>query len=158
MLDKLHKISEIVAAFAIVGSLIFVGLQMNQNTQAVEAQEDDSAYASWFALYQMVASTPDLADILVRGQSGGLEALSEAEKMRFSNFYYGHFTAWEQNYRTWVRDTSIWDIVWLRTSIDETIKVREGRNNRGSSELWAQTKQLYTQEFVAWVDQNSSEN
>lgn len=35
MLDRIHKISEIIAAFAIVGSLIFVGIQVDQNTQAI---------------------------------------------------------------------------------------------------------------------------
>jgi hypothetical protein len=157
MLEKIHKVSEIVAAFAIVGSLIFVGLQLGQNTQAVEAQEDDSAYASWFTLNQMVVSTPDFADILVRGQSGGLEVLSQAENIRFSQYHYGFFTAWEQNYRTWIRDPEIWDVLWLRAMIDEAIKIDEGVNNKGSRELWAQSKNFYTREFVAWVDQNSSE-
>jgi len=102
-----------------------------------------------------VVSTPDFADILVRGQSGGLEVLSGAEKIRFSQYHFGHFRAWEQNYRTWVRDPDIWDVFWLRVLIDEAIKVDEGLNNAGSRELWAQAKKSYTQKFVAWVDQNS---
>ena len=36
MLDRIHKISEIVAAFAIVASLIFVGVQVSQITGALK--------------------------------------------------------------------------------------------------------------------------
>jgi hypothetical protein len=46
MLDRIHKISEIVAAAAIVGSLIFVGIQMNQNTSALRASFIQSSIES----------------------------------------------------------------------------------------------------------------
>ena len=47
MLDRFHKLSEIVAAFAIVGSLIFVGLQMQQNTDAMRVSFIQSSMESW---------------------------------------------------------------------------------------------------------------
>ena len=154
MLDRVHKIAEIIAAFAIVGSLIFVGLQLNQNTQAIAAQEDSSTYLPWFTFYQMVVSSPDFADILVRGQAGGLEVLSEAEKVRFSQYHFSYFSIWEQNYRAWRRDPEMWEISWLRAIIDDTIKVEEGHNNKGSREVWAESNNFFTREFVVWADQS----
>lgn len=35
MLGRVHKIADIVAAFAVVGSLIFVGIQLQQSTKAM---------------------------------------------------------------------------------------------------------------------------
>ena len=47
MLDRIHKIAEIVAAFAIVGSLLFVGIQMQQNTEALETGLEQNASHRW---------------------------------------------------------------------------------------------------------------
>jgi hypothetical protein len=60
MLDRVHKIAEIVAAFAIVGSLIFVGIQMNQNTNALRASFIQSSIESWNTHAMEMASNDDL--------------------------------------------------------------------------------------------------
>ena len=63
MLDRIHKISEIVAAFAIVGSLVFVGLQLNQNTDSLKANAAQVNASSWQELVMGIAANEQLATI-----------------------------------------------------------------------------------------------
>lgn len=154
MLDQIHIISEIVAAFAIVGSLIFVGLQLNQNTQAISSQEDSSAYMPWLSLSQMIVPSSDFADILVRGQSGGPGALSESENVRFDEYFLARFVLYEQNFRVWKRDPTLFAISYLRQSVDDAVKVDDSLTNRGSREWWVKGKNYFQPDFVAWADQN----
>jgi hypothetical protein len=62
MLDRVHKISEIVAAFAIVGSLVFVGIQLQQNTSAIDAERKQSAMNAWNATTLAVATSETLSN------------------------------------------------------------------------------------------------
>jgi len=61
MLDRIHKISEIVAAFAIVGSLVFVGVQLRQNTLSMNANRMQSAMEVWNETALAVATDEKLA-------------------------------------------------------------------------------------------------
>lgn len=155
MLDKIHNIAEIIAAFAIVGSLIFVGVQIDQNTQAIEAQEDAAAYMPWLSLSQMMVPSSDFADIYVRGQSGGFDVLSEGEKVRFDHYFVARFVVYEQNYRAWKRDPSLFSIAYLRVNVDEAIKVEGAHTNKGSREWWTYGKTYFQPDFVTWADQVS---
>jgi hypothetical protein len=68
MLDRFHKISEIVASFAIVGSLIFVGIQVSQNTDATKISNAQAALNSWNDITLAAATN----DGLLQGQISGV--------------------------------------------------------------------------------------
>jgi hypothetical protein len=60
MLDRIHKISEIAAAFAIVASLVFVGFQLNQNTDAMKNNVIQMNASNWQDVLLTLASNPEL--------------------------------------------------------------------------------------------------
>jgi hypothetical protein len=62
MLDRIHKIAEIVAAFAIVGSLLFVGIQMQQNTHALETGLEQNASHRWQEINLAQITTPGILE------------------------------------------------------------------------------------------------
>ena len=75
MLDRIHKIAEIVAAFAIVGSLIFVGIQirqvaenrrnearLNREAKIVEGMEKLSQFESGELWRRCGIADPDVTD------------------------------------------------------------------------------------------------
>jgi hypothetical protein len=134
MLDRIHKIAEILAAVAIVFSLVFVGLQIKQNTRAIASQEDSSVWLPWLDLFQMTVSSSEFTDILVRGQSGGLDMLNEVEKHRFSDYLAALFVVYEQNFRARKRDPSLLAISTVRKPVDDAIKVDKTLVNKGSRE------------------------
>lgn len=61
MLDRVHKIAEIIATFAIVASLIFVGVQVKQNTIAMGAASRQSAMNAWNENALALATNEQLA-------------------------------------------------------------------------------------------------
>lgn len=153
MLDRVHKISEIVASFAIVASLIFVGLQVNQNTRAIGDQEDNSNWTPWLTVLQMPVVSPDFADILVRGQTGGLEALNAVESTRFHYYFIAHFLVYEQNFRAGKRNPYVNNPATARASIDDFLNLNNDFPAKGSREVWAQSRNYFQPDFVAWVNQ-----
>jgi hypothetical protein len=66
MLDRVHKVAEIVAAFAIVGSLIFVGIQLRQNTSAMDAEQRTAAMNIWSQQGMAVATSKSLSEEIER--------------------------------------------------------------------------------------------
>lgn len=62
MLDRAHQIADIVAAFAVVGSLIFVGIQLQQNAKAMGVENRQSAMNGWNETTLAVATNEQLAE------------------------------------------------------------------------------------------------
>ena len=64
MLDRFHKISEIIAAFALVASLLFVGVQISQNTDATRISNAQAGFQTWSNQGMAAATDEDLSRIL----------------------------------------------------------------------------------------------
>lgn len=160
MLDRVHKISEIVASAAIIASLIFVGVQVNQNTRTIDAQVDNSVWLPWVTVQQMIGSSPDLADIYVRAQADGLAALSAAEILRFDQYMMAVFTVTEPNYRAMKRNPDLVAREVVREVVITTIAPFNEVANVGGREWWARVGagHYFHLPFVAFVNQAISGN
>ena len=82
-LDDLANLGQIIGAVAVVVSLIYVALQIRQNTNAIRsaaAQTVHEHFASW---YRLVAADPELSQSVVNGLRD--YCLSPTHRMRFSN-------------------------------------------------------------------------
>ena len=62
-LDDLGNLGEFLAAVAVVGSLVFVGIQMRLNTRELRLQRKFEANQEWSSFYQITGS---IASILAR--------------------------------------------------------------------------------------------
>ena len=104
MLDQFHKISEIVAAFAIVGSLIFVGLQVRQNTDALQNRAAQANSDSWQNLTLSLANNPKIAAVMaantiVPENSQGQLA---PELLQVAAYVNANIKSMETNYHQWL--------------------------------------------------------
>ena len=103
MLDRFHKFAEIVAAFAIVGSLIFVGIQMRQNTTALNMAASTSTIENWLHASEIIPANADLADIYYRGVVvGTLDDLTDTEQHRLFWFVNNGTKTMEMSYLNWL--------------------------------------------------------
>ncbi|MFV1988710.1 MAG: hypothetical protein ACC682_15655 [Gemmatimonadota bacterium] len=96
-IQDLGSLGEFVGAIAVVLSLIYVSLQVKQNTRAlrgaaVAAVSDRSADAM-----AMVAQDPDLADIIAKAVVAEPD-LTAAERIRFDMLMGCYFTHWQGLY------------------------------------------------------------
>ena len=94
-LNDLANIGQVIGAIAVVISLIYVALQIRQNTNAVRsatAQTVHEHFANW---YHVLASDPVLSQIAAKGLRD-YTSLSEQEKVRFIAAFMS-FLSYSQN-------------------------------------------------------------
>ncbi len=77
-LSEFSDLSQIVGAIAVVASLLFVGVQLRQNTRQMKRGEANSAMAQGSALRHLLMSNREFAQLLIGGLGGSpLEAADE---------------------------------------------------------------------------------
>ena len=87
-------IAEILGVIAVIGSLIYVGRQINQNTQIARANIVHETATLSNQVFQLIAQDSELADIFGRGTTG--VSLNGVDLQRF--------TALVTMYMTWLED------------------------------------------------------
>ena len=86
-LGEITGIAEIIGSIAIVVSLVFVGLQIRQNTKQAEAQTLQTTL-SYIASLNDLAQAPESAGLLFKGLND-FGALSPIEKIQFDGMLGG---------------------------------------------------------------------
>jgi len=104
MLDRFHKLSEIVAAFAIVGSLIFVGVQVNQNTSALRNSAAQANSDSWQNLTLALANNPKIAEVMAAAviTPEDFPGQPAPELLQVSAYLGANIKSMETNYHQWL--------------------------------------------------------
>jgi hypothetical protein len=62
--EQISYLAQIVASVGVVVSLIFVGLQIRQNTGALQRKEHNSAMAQWTVVRRAIAKNRDIAELM----------------------------------------------------------------------------------------------
>lgn len=83
-LETAYYLSQIVAVVAIFASLVFVGLQIRQNTRATRAASHNAVSDSLNEINRMFAENADLTKIWLAGMADR-KALTEEERWRFDS-------------------------------------------------------------------------
>ena len=79
--DAIVAISQLVAAVGVILSFVFVGLQIRQNTAALQRNEHNSTMAQWTVIRMAIARNRDIAEIMTAGLHGET-ALDAADQLR----------------------------------------------------------------------------
>jgi hypothetical protein len=151
VLSEWAQIAEIVAAVAVVFSLIYVGFELQENTSAVRAASVQSTTTGIRDGLMMVASDADFTRI-VRLGSYERSALSEDEAYRFGIFSRQHWLffqgMWVQHSLD-VLDDSAWQS--YQQIICSVLRLP------GNREDWPSHVNALNHEFVAWFEECSVE-
>ena len=145
-LKKWAYLAEIGSAIAVVASLIYVGYELNQNTNAVRA-------SNWHALLDYAATADllilenaDVASVIVKAESN-YDDLTEEEKLRFAMYANNIFNQWNAAYtnqQQGLMEVATWEAFdrGARTFL-------EYDTYRG---YWDRSREIWTADFVAYVD------
>lgn len=90
------SVAEIVSAIAVVISLFYVGLQVNQNTAAVQTTIYKEITATYGALQLAIIENEQFAGILVKAEEQ--VSLTPTETYRLETWIWFHMGNWEQAY------------------------------------------------------------
>jgi hypothetical protein len=101
-LQDIASIAEIAGAVAVVISLIYVGLQVRQNTAAVQSATAQAVHDNYAAWYINLSNDPSLNDLVIKGLRD-YSVLDQTEKARFidtfmafSSYCQNAFYQWKQ--------------------------------------------------------------
>lgn len=145
-LSDLSNLGTFVSAIAVLASLIFVGIQLKQNTRAVRAAASQAHTAHWQAMLTPVIENDDVADIYRRGLTG-MESLTDNERVRFI-ILIGALFRFAESAR----------LQWLHGQLETSHWVNMERNftalacQPGFRSYWTIRREWYAPDFQAWCD------
>ena len=91
-----------VASVGVIVSLIFVGLQIRQNTGALERNEHNSTMEQWTVIRMAIAKHRDIAELMTAGLQGE-RAMDAADQLRLEQMLqenlWASFHIWERTQR-----------------------------------------------------------
>ena len=142
---ELGAIGERVGGVAVIGSLIYVGLRVKQNTNTVRAS---SFHALTEALcnFNIRCSEADMASIYVRGIPD-LDALTPEERFQFSAGNIALFRLFESAFYQWQRGI-LDDAVWQPFEATVRMLMRA----KGNFEWWNEMRVLFQSNFCEYMD------
>ena len=101
-LEQLSYVAQIAGSIAVVLSLLFVGLQIRQNTAAIQRDEHNSTMAQWTVIRMAIAKHRDIAELLTAGLDG-TKALDAADQLRLdfliNEYVWASFHIWDRTKR-----------------------------------------------------------
>ncbi|MFL6590237.1 MAG: hypothetical protein ACJ8M4_08695 [Chthoniobacterales bacterium] len=101
-LEQLSYLAQIAGAVGVVFSLVFVGLQIRQNTAALQRNEHNSTMAQWTVIRMAIAGNREIAELMTAGLHGE-KALDAADQLRLDHFLneqlWAAFHIWDRTQR-----------------------------------------------------------
>ena len=145
-LNDLANIGQVIGAIAVVISLIYVALQIRQNTNAIRAATAQSVHEHYANWYNSFARDETLSAIAIKGLKD-YEALSETEKARFVALFMA-FLSYGQNaflkWRQGLLEPSLW-VGWEQVLMNLI-------GAPGGKGLWKERAYLFGEEFRRHVE------
>jgi len=96
------SLAQVVGTAAIIVSLIFVGLQVRQNTGALQRNEHNSTMEQWTVVRMAIAKHRDIAELMTAGLHGE-KVLDAADQLRLEQMLqeqaWASFHIWDRTQR-----------------------------------------------------------
>src|SRR6266536_4539854 len=100
--DAIVAISQLVAAVGVTLSLVFVGLQVRQNTAALQRNEHNATMAQWTVIRMAIAKDRDIAELMTAGLHGE-RSMDAADQLRLeqmlAEYAWASFHIWDRTQR-----------------------------------------------------------
>ena len=145
-LSEMASLAEVIGAVAIVVSLIYVGIQVNDSTRAdrsATANATSSAMSSW---YSAIGSNQQASQVFLDGIANP-ESLSREETAQFIYLLHGLMLEYQNAY--YLSQEGTLDVE-LQESLTNTIL--GVRDQPGMLMYWGQRRGLLKADFRAYMD------
>jgi len=145
-LEEFNFIAEIVASIAVIASLIYVGREVGQNTEATHASAAQAVVSAINDLVGTVNESDKLADVLHKG-GRGMSALKDGDLIRFMAHHDQVFIMFQSQYFQW-KDGTLDERLWL-TQKQAALDLL---SQAGQQEWWAARRHWFLPEFQDYLD------
>lgn len=147
-LEQISYVAQIAGSAGVIVSLVFVGLQVRQNTAALTRNEHNSTMAQWTVIRSAIFENRDIAELMTSGLSGE-RALDAADQLRLEQLLqeqlWAAFHVWDRTQRG----------VFPMGTFEQTSGplVRSVLDTKRGAAWWAGAKSVgFMPPFVAAVD------
>jgi hypothetical protein len=145
-------IVEAVSTGAILLGLVFVGLELKQNTEAVESQTSQGLLELANQANNQIASDQQLAELILRVNKG-VDELNELEFLQYSRFVHSEMNIWEHAFFSHANGTMPSDL-WSGYDM----AYRRFYCESWSREVWQKIEGGFSEQFKAHVNKITSED
>lgn len=146
-LEQYYYIAELIAAVALVISLIYVGIQVKLSAKATQAATAQSYVDTMNGYVGLINSSTDLAGILHRG-AAGLNRLEDDEVVKFCAFHDQCFITFEAFYFEWKRGLLVPELWDTYRHVIHDLLIQPGQQ-----EYWQMRRHWYQEEFQSYCEQ-----
>ncbi len=146
-LSELASIAEIIGAFAVVLSLIYVGVQVNDNAGAVRSAAANDANVATQNWYMQIGADQQTSALFYEALTSEV-ALSNQEEFQFLMMMHGAMLAFQNSYLLAEEGTIDFELREAATTAISGVKELPGFRR-----YWRQRKSYLHTGFVDYVDQ-----
>ena len=149
--DAVVAICEMLGLIAIVMTLVYVARQIRENTAAVASNTQQTHFAAWNALSDLIIESSDVADLVRKGDRSNT-SLSDSEAVRFewlATKLFGLYESVFADRTSGLIEAEIAD-AYERYYLSYCCKP-------GFRSFWESHRSWYFHDFVAYLDQKMSE-
>ena len=146
-LSELASIAEIIGAFAVVISLIYIGVQVNDSAGAVRSASANDANVALQSWYLQIGSDQQTSELFYEALTSE-EALSNQEEFQFLMMLHGVFLAFQNSYL--LAEEGTIDVELREALTSAILGVKE---LPGMRRYWRQRRSYLHSGFADYVDQ-----
>jgi len=146
-LSEMASIAEVIGAIAVVISLVYVGIQVNDSVGAVRSDSANNANVALQSWYQQIGSDQQSSELFYEALTSE-EPLSNHEEFQFLMMFHAVFLALQNSYLLAEEGTID---VELRESLSSVIL--GVKDLPGTKRYWRQRRSYLHPKFADYVDQ-----
>lgn len=144
-LEKLNPWIALVTNIGVLLGVVLLLVELQQNTTAIRSQTEYANISEWIALSREYALSPDLIEIVLRGNEG-LENLTPEERARYFHYLSTYIMIAEISFNS-IEDNTF--------DYDEAANQRfilQAFSSPGARAYWDEAKNSYTERFRVYMD------
>ena len=146
-------LAEIISAIAVVITVIYLTIQIKDNTRALKSQGHYNALSIAQSPIVMTVNDHELAAIVQKGYIIP-DSLGSVERMRFYDYLFLSFNGWEYLY--YANDSeSIPSSLWTGADAYYGGLIK---TNPGIKTFWQEYKHAFAEPFLSYVEQHLEKN
>ena len=145
--EAVSGIAEIVGALVVVISLLYVAIQIQQNTKATRYQATQNLISSMSDAHFRISEDGELAALMRKGCSSR-GSLNEDEQLRFNMWLFSTYNQYDFAYHQY-RAGELDEEIWRKMEFELPLWIN---NLPGVGEWWQQDKVRMSKDFVDYVD------
>lgn len=149
--EAITAITEILGVVAVVVSLIYLAIQIRQNSASIKASTYDSILSQATNLHTLLLSNEAISDAWIKGLNAPDE-LETVERLRFNSYMLRLFRMLEGFHRQaaiGLLDSEVFEASWS--------EILEFSRKPGMIDWWQNNRQHFTSAFRKYVDQEFEE-